>query len=342
MIFELPDCFLHILLVYLLLTRIFRIGGNALENFIVCLNAVAPIFIIIALGYMARRLGDIKREDVFRFNRLIFRYFIPVMVFYNIYVSDLAASFNVKLLCFALLGVLAEWFVSMQIVKRTERRPERRGVIIQALYRSNFVIIGLPLAQQLMPAGSDFGCVVILLATVVPLYNILAVITLEHFGGAKKSRLGLVVDILKNPMIVGTFIGIAFQLLKLRLPSGLEHAAAQLANATSPIMLFLLGGFFEFSDLRDDLKTVSAIVIGRLIIIPAVVLGLACMIGFRGVEFASLLGAFASSTAIASFTMAQQMGGDAKLAGNAVVATSALCSLTLFLWAMIFKTVGVI
>ena len=86
----------------------------------------------------------------------------------------------------------------------------------------------------------------------------------------------------------------------------------------------------------------SAIVIGRLIIIPAVVLGLACMIGFRGVEFASLLGTFASSTAIASFTMAQQMGGDAKLAGNAVVATSALCSLTLFLWAMIFKTVGVI
>lgn len=71
-----------------------------MENFIVCLNAVAPIFIIIALGYMARRLGDIKREDVFRFNRLIFRYFIPVMVFYNIYVSDLAASFNVKLLCF--------------------------------------------------------------------------------------------------------------------------------------------------------------------------------------------------------------------------------------------------
>ena len=169
MIFEPPDCFFNILLVYLLLTLTYQSGGNALENFIVCLNAVAPIFIIIALGYMARRLGDIKREDVFRFNRLIFRYFLPVMVFYNIYVSDLAASFNVKLLCFALLGVLAEWFVSMQIVKRTERRPERRGVIIQALYRSNFVIIGLPLAQQLMPAGSDFGCVVVLLATVIPL-----------------------------------------------------------------------------------------------------------------------------------------------------------------------------
>ena len=143
-------------------------------------------------------------------------------------------------------------------------------------------------------------------------------------------------------MIAGTIVGILFQLLRLQLPSGIEHAIAQIAGATSPIMLFLLGGFFEFSDLRDDLKTVSAIVIGRLIIIPAVVLGLACMIGFRGVEFASLLGAFASSTAIASFTMAQQMGGDARLAGNAVVATSALCSLTIFMWAMIFKTVGVI
>ena len=342
MIFELPDCFFNILHVYLLLTQTCKSGGNALENFIVCLNAVAPIFIIIALGYLARRLGDIKREDVFRFNKLAFRYFIPVMVFYNIYVSDLAASFNVKLLCFALLGVLAVWFVSVQIVKRMERRPERQGVIIQALYRSNFVIIGLPLAQQLMPAGSDFGCVVILLATVIPLYNVLAVITLERFGGVKKNRLGLVVDILKNPMIVGTIIGILFQLLGLRLPSGLEHTVAQIAEATSPLMLFMLGGFFEFSDLRDDVKTVSAIVIGRLIVIPGVMLGLACLLGFRGVEFASLLGAFASSTAIASFTMAQQMGGDAKLAGNAVVATSALCSLTIFIWAMIFKTIGVI
>lgn len=313
-----------------------------MENFIVCLNAVTPIFIIIALGYLARRLGDISREDVFRINRLAFRYFIPVMVFYNIYVSDLSASFNVKLLCFALIGVLTLWFVCMQIVKRTEPRPERQGVIIQALYRSNFVIIGLPLAQQLMPSGSDFGCVVILLATVIPLYNILAVITLERFGGVKKSRLGLVVDILKNPMIAGTLVGILFQLLKLHLPSGLEHAASQISNATSPLMLFLLGGFFEFGDLRDDLKTVSAVVIGRLIIIPAVMLGLACLLGFRGVEFASLLGAFASSTAIASFTMAQQMGGDAKLAGNIVVATSALCSVTLFMWAMIFKSLGVI
>ena len=297
---------------------------------------------MIALGYLAKCLGDIKREDVFRINRLAFRYFMPVMVFYNIYVSDLAASFNVKLLCFALAAVLAEWFIGLQIVKRTEPRPERQGVIIQALYRSNFVIIGLPLAQQLMPAGTDFGCVVILLATVIPLYNVLAVVTLEHFGGVKKSRLGLVMDILKNPMIAGTLVGIFFQLLKLQLPSGIEHAVSQLANATSPLMLFLLGGFFEFSDLRDDLKTVSAIVAGRLIIIPGILLGLAYLLGFRGVEFASLLGAFASSTAIASFTMAQQMGGDAKLAGNAVVATSALCSLTLFMWSMIFKTVGVI
>lgn len=342
MIFELPDCFFNILHVYLLSTQTYQSGGNALENFIVCLNAVAPIFIIIALGYLARRLGDIKREDVFRFNKLAFRYFIPVMVFYNIYVSDLAASFNVELMCFALLGVLAEWFVSMQIVKRTERRPERQGVMIQALYRSNFVIIGLPLVQQLLPVGADLGCIVMLLATVIPLYNVLAVVTLEHFGGVKTSKLGLALDILKNPMIVGTIVGIIFQLLKLKLPSGLEHAVAQLANATSPIMLFLLGGFFEFGDLRDDLKTVAAIVIGRLIIIPAIMLGLACLLGFRGVEFASLLGVFASSTAIASFTMAQQMGGDAKLAGNAVVATSALCSLTLFLWAMLFKTLGVI
>ena len=77
-------------------------------------------------------------------------------------------------------------------------------------------------------------------------------------------------------------------------------------------------------------------------IVPAVTLTPAVLLGWRGVALASLLPVFASSTAVNSFTMAQQMGGDAELAGNIVVATSALCALTLFFWCFLFKTLGLI
>ena len=106
--------------------------------------------------------------------------------------------------------------------------------------------------------------------------------------------------------------------------------------------MFLLGGFFDFSGLKNQLYEVTPVVICRLVIIPAVMLAIGYMLGFRGIEFASIMAVFAAPTAIASFTMAQQMGGEPELAGNIVVATSALCPVTLFAWSMLLKTAGVI
>ena len=67
---------------------------------------------------------------------------------------------------------------------------------------------------------------------------------------------------------------------------------------------------------------------------------LGALLGFRDAAFVSLLGVFASPTAVNSFTMAQQMGGDAELAGDIVVSTSALCIVTMFAWSVLFKALG--
>ena len=126
----------------------------------------------------------------------------------------------------------------------------------------------------------------------------------------------------------------------LRLPLPLETAAQQIAQTASPMLLFLLGAFLELEGLRRDRRAVLFISLIRLLLIPAATLIPAVFLGFRGVALASLLPVFASSTAVNSFTMAQQMGGDAELAGNIVVATSALCSLTLFFWCFLLKSLG--
>ena len=63
--------------------------------------------------------------------------------------------------------------------------------------------------------------------------------------------------------------------------------------------------------------------------------------GFRGVDFVTLLCIFATPCAVASFAMAQQLGSNAELAGNSVVLTSAFSSVTLFFWVMLFQVLGV-
>ena len=104
--------------------------------FFVCLNAVVPIFLIMALGCLARHLGAIKREDVPKLNRLLFRYFMPVMLFYNIYTSDLSGAVQPKLLIFAAAGVLAEYALAFCYVMLTEKGTSKRGVKIQGIYLS--------------------------------------------------------------------------------------------------------------------------------------------------------------------------------------------------------------
>jgi predicted permease len=311
-----------------------------MENFLVCLNAVLPIFIIMALGYCARLVKVIGRDDVPRLNKMAFNFFMPFLMFYNIYTSDLSSSLKPMLIGYACGGVLCAYALSLGYVLLTEKKPERRGVMIQGIYRSNFVIIGLPIAASLL-GTSELGTVAVLVAIIVPLFNVLAVITLETFNGERVDAGGIILDILKNPLILSSAAGILALIVGLKLPKFIVSVLSGMSSATTPLLLFLLGAFFQFDGIRKYARDLVKVCIGRLIVIPAIFLTIAYFLGFRGVDFVALIGVFGSATAVSSFTMAQQMGGEAELAGDIVVVTSAACSFTLFGWSFLFKSLGV-
>ena len=303
-------------------------------------NAVLPMCLIMALGYGTRRLGWIRREEISAINKIAFRIFLPCLLYYNVYCSDLSGSFDPLLMAYAVGGVLLTFGLSLGYTLLTEKLPERRGVMIQGMFRSNYVIMGIPVATALLGAD-QLGTVSILIAVVVPLFNMLAVVVLEVFRGQKPKPLHILGQIAKNPLVIGSVLGILTLAAGIRLPHILEQTIQNISAIASPLQLFLLGAFFQFSGLktyRRELVTVSA---AKLIVSPGLFLGLGALLGFRVVAFVSLIGIFASPTAVNSFTMAQQMGGDAELAGDIVVTTSAVSILTMFLWIFLFKSLGV-
>ena len=302
-------------------------------------NAVLPMCLIMALGYGTRRLGWIRREEISAINKIAFRIFLPCLLYYNVYCSDLSGSFDPLLMAYAVGGVLLTFGLSLGYTLLTEKLPERRGVMIQGMFRSNYVIMGIPVATALLGAD-QLGTVSILIAVVVPLFNMLSVVVLEVFRGQKPKPLHILGQIAKNPLVIGSVLGILTLAAGIRLPHILEQTIQNISAIASPLQLFLLGAFFQFSGLktyRRELVTVSA---AKLIVSPGLFLGLGALLGFRGVAFVSLIGIFASPTAVNSFTMAQQMGGDAELAGDIVVTTSAVSILTMFLWIFLFKSLG--
>lgn len=303
-------------------------------------NAVLPMCLVMALGYGTRRLGWIRREEISAINKIAFRIFLPCLLYYNVYCSDLSGSFDPLLMAYAVGGVLLTFGLSLGYTLLTEKLPERRGVMIQGMFRSNYVIMGIPVATALLGAD-QLGTVSILIAVVVPLFNMLSVVVLEVFRGQKPKPLHILGQIAKNPLVIGSVLGILTLAAGIRLPHILEQTIQNISAIASPLQLFLLGAFFQFSGLktyRRELMTVSA---AKLIVAPGLFLGLGALLGFRGVAFVSLIGIFASPTAVNSFTMAQQMGGDAELAGDIVVTTSAVSIPTMFLWIFLFKSLGV-
>ncbi|MBO5638689.1 MAG: AEC family transporter [Oscillospiraceae bacterium] len=312
-----------------------------MENFMLSANAVLPMFLLLAAGFLSQKAGVLTREDVPRFNKVAFRIFLPCLLFYNIYCSDLSAAVKPGLIVYAVCGVLLVFTAAYVAVKHLVPREDWKGVIAQGIFRSNFVIMGIPIALALVGAD-QLGAVTVLIAVVVPLFNFLSVYVLERFRGGTVNVRKVLLEVAKNPLIVSSLLGILCQLLGLRLPGLLEQTVSSLSVIASPLQLFLLGAFFRFDGLGRYVRPLAAVTAVKLFVTPAVLLGTAAMLGIRGGDFVGLIGIFASPTAVNSFTMVQQMDcGDAELAGDIVVTTSAVSILSFFLWILVFKTLGV-
>lgn len=310
-----------------------------LNSFLLSVNAIASIFLMMAAGYGAKKLLHLEKEHVTRFNALVFHTLLPLMLFYNIYRSDIRGGVSFRCLGLALSVLGALFALTWVLVKRVEPENSRRGVVIQASFRSNFLLLGMPLIQELCP-GADLATVSVMLAIVVPCYNVLAVITLEAFRRRQFDLKKILLGIAKNPLILASAAGIALNLSGIDLPDFLTNPISQLGASASPVALLLLGAQFEFRDVRLHRRNLALISLLRLVVYPGAALILAMVAGLRGPEFAVLISMFATPAAVSSFSMAAQMGGDPDLAAGAVTVTTLLSAATMFLWIFLFKSLN--
>ena len=310
------------------------------SNFFIAVSAVVPMFILIGIGAMVKQLKLLTEEELNHVNRMVFKVFFCIMMFYNLYMADYAAAFRPKLIVFGCLGVLFLFLLGMGAAYALEKKvPIRRGAMAQAIFRSNFVLYGIPLVGNIF--GSEGLAVpTMMIAFIVPMYNVLAVVALETCRGGKLDLWPTCKDILKNPMILGAIAAGIARLIDLHLPASVLKPLGEVAAATTPVALIILGASFRLgttSHHRWELIFCSAT---RLLLAPALLLALAACLGFTGVDFVTLIAIFATPCAVASFAMAQQMGSDAELAGNCVIFTTGLSCFTIFGWILVTKTLG--
>lgn len=312
-----------------------------MENIRISLNTVLPMFLMIGVGCLVKQRRMLSAGAVREANSLCFKLFMSVLLFQNIYTSDLGASFHAPLLALCLGGILAEFLLGLLVIPRIEPSNPARGVMLQGFFRTNTVLLGIPIATSLF--GADrVGQVSVIVAFAVPVINILAVIALELYRGGKPNVRKILRGVVTNPLVLGAAAGMAVVLTGLRLPTVVESAVSGIARAATPLALVLMGASLDFSRFKTSVRNLTICVLERLVVMPAVFIAIAVFMGFRDVALCTVMVVFGAPVAVNSYNMALQMDGDADLAGGIVLLTTGFSCLTLFLWIWLLKTLGLL
>lgn len=297
------------------------------------------MFLIIAIGYIFKSAGWITPAEVKRFNKIVFHTFMPAMLFSSIYNSDLSRLVNPGYLVFVLVSVSLTFVIAALTVLPLEKDGAKRGAMIHAAYRSNYILLGTPIVAALTADG-DTGMAAVVAGVTVPLYTVLAVIMLEYFRSGRFRINGMLKSLVKNPLIIASVAGIIVKIAGIRLPVALESAVSKLSSAASPVALLLLGASFDWKQVAGEKRNIAISTVLRLVVFPALMLTAGAVIGYRGTEFVTLIPLFASPTAVNTFNMDQEMGADLNIASGAIAASTALSFVTMFIWISLFKHLG--
>ena len=305
-----------------------------MESLSIAAKAVVPFVVYIAFGMGVRKVGLTDEAFLKKLNTVIFYCFYPIVTFCNIYGVS-GGGIRTQFLALILVSVLVCIGACMLIVPLFVKENAKRGVIVQAIYRSSILLFALPLAQSLFgdEASAAAGVMVTL---VVSLYNVMAVVVLEYYRGNRPDPATLIKKVFHNPLILGALTGGILTLLGIRIPAALEAPIRQLSSLTTPLALFVLGGTLRFSSIREHQRYLIPGMFIKLIVLPAITLWISTLLGLPPVEKFLFLTVYATPIATASYPMAEAMGGDGKLAAEFVAISTVASVATLFFWLTIF------
>jgi len=313
------------------------------QNLIIVAGLVAPVFLIVALGYFLKKLGMINDNFVKLSSRIVFSVSLPALIFIEIAKTDLTRILNLELIGFAYIGTIITFLFVWLISIPSVRTATDRTVFIQGSFRGNFAVIGLALIANVYGVD-NLGKASLLLAFTIPLYNTLSVIALTvPLRKERQLNIGYTIfEIIRNPLILAVIFSLPFSYFKIGLPFIAERTINYLAALALPLALLGIGGFMNFKEIKKGFKLSVYSSVLKLIFFPLVMTYGAYLFGFRGYDLGILFILFACPTAIASFIMAEAMGSNSKLAANILLMTTLASLITITAGLFILKQYNLI
>lgn len=314
-----------------------------MENLIFSLNATIPIFLMMLLGMLFRKLGWMDEVFAAKMNKFVFLVPLPVLLFEQLATVDFSEVWDIKFILFCFVVTAISITISTLISLLWKDRSIK-GEFIQATYRSSAALLGIAFIQNIY---GTVGMAPLMIIGSVPLYNIMAVVVLSVFKPGNNSfDKALVKKTLKgiatNPIIIGIVAGFVWSALKLPMPLILHKTVSSISATATPMGLMSMGATFEMKKATSKMKPTLVAVFMKLIGFCAIFLPVAAMLGFRNEQLIAILVMLGSATTVSSFVMARSMGHEGTLSSGVIMMTTLLSAFTLTMWLDVLRSFGLV
>jgi len=295
--------------------------------FLETLNITAPVFAMLFLGVVLKRVGWINDGFIITATSLVFNVTMPALLFLGIIHADLHSAFKPGVILYFVVATLisfaAVWGWAIW------RCPfEERGIYVQGAFRGNNGVIGLALAGSMYGSyGISLGS--ILAALVILFYNALSSVVLAYYSPVMKTDpWSMFKNIMCNPLIISILAATPFAYFEIGLPKWLDTSGTYLAQMTLPLALICIGGTLSLTSLRKSGKTAVGSSLMKMVWLPVLCTLGAWLCGFRDAELGILFLYFGAPTASVSYIMARAAAGNHELAAAIIVITTLAAAVT--------------
>ena len=310
--------------------------------FLDIINIVLPVFSVIALGWLLRRWGLIDATFLKQTNRLVYYVCLPLLLFYKIGTADFFANFNGRLIIGSIAAVAITFVASYFYTVLRGYPNNARGVFSQSSFRGNIAYMGLAITLNAY-GESGLTKAGILMGFLVPFLNLFAILALlwPHRGdGEQRGATFWLRQIALNPLIIASFLGITWSFLDLPIPLVFERSLNIATGMTLPLALLAIGGGFSLEKLRGDLFRAALASCVKTIWMPILAAILLISMDVRGMDLGIGVLIAGTPAATANYIMADQLKGDAELAGTSIMLSTLLSAVTYTVALLILRSQG--
>lgn len=292
-----------------------------MENLLMGINIISPVFFVLLIGYFAKQKGYIDNNFVDKGTWIVFYLALPFKLFYDVKNARIE-SLHPKYVAYILLGVIFIIFISIIIAKSLKIKDKRKlSAFVHCAYRSNFVYVGFPILDIIYNGAPSMEHMIVIISFGLTLYNISAIVLLTYYSEAEEKRisiLDIIIKILKNPMIAGVVFGAIFNFLHLPVYQGVDRAIEMVAKISTPMSLILMGASLNFESSKSDFRLMFISAFIKTVVAPALLIPIGVKLGFTNMELGIAYVFWATPCAANCFIFTKQMNSDYEFASKVI------------------------